>query len=1088
MPKGEKDLRQFIKGKLRTQIDEIWRRAESYHECQKGDNIQGRVHCESVETNLSRLISDEKKKKDMTPMELFILSAAACLHDISKVVPDGTGGWKRDHGKRAMDIILEEYDKLGLDKGQAVAVAFIVGVHNDGRMDELPVKPYVIGSEEIDIIKLAAIFRLVDMLDTNYQRAPEIVSSIKFSNGEIPSKWRGRQAITGWYLDEKNRIILQALPKPEEIEAVLTLKAMMKEDLALISPHLKSYGFPAELDLDMGDVFIKTHLEKKAKLDRPFPGMAFYTQRESAIFKGRDKEIEDLVTLISCWPISLLVGESGAGKTSLIHAGLFPRLEVMKWKYAWTRPFEKPLEYIKKSLWHEFLQGKVDEKSSLLDVMKLAAAKCKPHKLLVVMDQFEDILNCSVPEILEDFCSQLVAVQTGTVIPNLRVLISFREDALVKLNSRLFKKITGSARGLPSVELERLTIDGAREALVAGLEHAGFGIDPRREKGQRPLIDIILDDIRQGEDRIYPPYIQMVAETLCQKVEPGKPVIAGDIYFHQLNSAGHIIARYLLERLKEFGSLEEKAKKVLICLTSSQGKKARKSLSELSLGTGIEVEELKAVMKEMIDIRMARATGEDEFEIIHDYLARLVDEELVLEEDRSVKFLHEQLEPYQQIYAAHKAPIMSPPFLANLYRNRVKIKIDEEKYPLILCTCLLKENGLGWYWLKDIERSQMLEMLKTHISHGKEDIIEEAVNGFVRLSAPEDKENILNMLWDENWYVKQAAGKALRKIATMEDRKTIINILKDKDFFVRQAAVMTLGKIAIPEDMELIINMLRHKGSPFRESAEDAFLKIATPKDQEKIIEMLKHYDEDVRQVAIKALGNIATPEGRGKIIEMLEHYDKHVRQTAGNEFEKIATQEDREKIIEMLKHYDKDVRQVATKAFLKIATPKDHETIIEMLKAEDYHIQNEAGEAFVRIVTSGDMEKIIELLKDEIYYVRQAAAKAFLKIATPEDRERIIEMLKVENYSVRWTAAKALGNIATPGDMEKIIEMVKNEDIDVIKAGVGAFLKIAGPGDHESLLDLLAEQCQDWSVGQLEIFTLLSELDKRLYCPYYEE
>jgi hypothetical protein len=60
----------------------------------------------------------------------------------------------------------------------------------------------------------AAVFRLADMLDTNYQRAPEIVSSIKYPNGEIPSKWRGRQAITGWYLDEKDRIILQIISLP----------------------------------------------------------------------------------------------------------------------------------------------------------------------------------------------------------------------------------------------------------------------------------------------------------------------------------------------------------------------------------------------------------------------------------------------------------------------------------------------------------------------------------------------------------------------------------------------------------------------------------------------------------------------------------------------------------------------------------------------------------------------------------------------------------------------------------------------------------------------------------------------------------
>jgi len=1212
MPKGEKDLRQFIKGKLRTQIYEVWRKAESYHECQKGDNIQGRLHCETVGKNLSRLISDEKKKKDMKPVELFILSAAACLHDIGKVVPDGAGGWKRDHGKRAMEILLEEYDKLGLDKGQAAAVGYIVGVHNDGRMDDLPVTPYVIGSEEINIIKLAAVFRLADMLDTNYQRAPEIVSSIKFANGEMPSKWRARQAITGWYLDEKDRIILKALPKPGEIKAVLTLKAMMKEDLALISPHLKSYGFPAELDLDMGDVFIKAHLEKKANLDQPFPGMAFYTQRESAIFKGRDKEIEDLVTQVSYWPISLLVGESGAGKTSLIHAGLFPWLEVMKWKYTWTRPFEKPLEYIKKALWHEFLQGKVEKKKTLLEVMKLAVEKCKPHELLVVMDQFEDILNCSVPEILEEFCMQMVAVQTGTVIPNLRVLISFREDALVKLNSRLFNKITGSTRGFPFVALERLTINGARDSLLAGLEHAGLGIDPRQEKGQKPLIDIILDDIRQGGDRLYPPYIQVVAETLCRKVDPGNPVITGDIYFHQLNSASHIIARYFLERLKEFGTLEEKAKKVLICLTSSQGKKTRKSLRELSLGTGIGVEELKAVIKEMIDMRMARSAGEDEFEIIHDYLARFVDEELELAEDRTVKFLHELLEFYQQIFTAHKAPIMLPPFLANLYRNRERIKISEEKRPLILCTCLLKEVGLGWYWLKDIEKSRMLEMLKMHISHDKKDIRYEAINGFLHLAALKDKETIIDLMMDEDRYVQQMAETAFTNIATQEDREKIIEMLNCKNINMRRAAVDSFAKIATTKDMEKIINILMDDGRDIREAAKAAFLKIAAPgnreqiinmlkggdyyerkvakeafvnitkkEDRKTIIEMLNYKDSDEREAAAEAFVRIATPEDRDKIIEMLKDNSYSIRQAAANAFFKIATPEDMELIIEMLKHKNLFIRKTAAQAFLKITTPEDREAIIEMLKDGNHYLRHVAKEAFFKIATPEDREKIIEMVKGGNYFERQAAKEAFLKIAIPEDREMIINMLKDEdndvqqaaklaflniakpedsekiikmlkdknidvqqaaikaflkivtsedleniinimkdednvvrqvakealvkvatkedweklinimkdeNNAVRQVAKKAFVKIATPDDRKKIIEMLNNEDIYVKKTGAYAFLKISEPGDHEDLLDLLAEQCQGWSEKQLEIFKLLSEVDKRLYCPYYEE
>ena len=314
-------------------------------------------------------------------------------------------------------------------------------------------------------------------------------------------------------------------------------------------------------ELDIGDLFLKSDLKGRAILQRPFPGMAFYTKDDASIFKGRDSEIEDLLSIISNWPITLLIGESGAGKTSLIQAGLFPKLETMIWKFVWTRPFDNPEVNIKKVIWSTFFEGEVDSGRSLLDVMKQAAEECKPHQLLVVMDQFEDALNCDVQEILDAFSLHLMAAQTGTIIPNLRILISFREDAFVKLNLRLLKKITGSAQQFPSVELERLTRDGAKAALLAGLENAGIGLDPRQEKEQEQLIEIILDDTQKGEDRLYPPYIQMVAETLCTKVDQKNPIITREIYLDQLKGADNIIVHYLIERLNEFGTQKEKAEK-----------------------------------------------------------------------------------------------------------------------------------------------------------------------------------------------------------------------------------------------------------------------------------------------------------------------------------------------------------------------------------------------------------------------------------------------------------------------------------------------------------------------------------------------
>ena len=239
MTKCENKLRDLIKGDLRTLIDAVWAKAKmTYHNFQKGDNIQGTIHCETVEINLGKLIPDIKKENDLKQIDPFILSAAACLHDIGKVESSDTKVFKSNHGKRSMEMILENYEKLGLDRGQAIAVGDIVSVHDDGNLEELPKTPVVIGSESINIIELAAIFRLADMLDTSYKRAPEIISDLKFPDENIPPKWRGRQSITGWYLDQSNRIVLQAVPKKgDDIEAVYALWAMMKEDLSKISPH-----------------------------------------------------------------------------------------------------------------------------------------------------------------------------------------------------------------------------------------------------------------------------------------------------------------------------------------------------------------------------------------------------------------------------------------------------------------------------------------------------------------------------------------------------------------------------------------------------------------------------------------------------------------------------------------------------------------------------------------------------------------------------------------------------------------------------------------------------------------------------------
>jgi len=57
-----------------------------------------------------------------------------------------------------------------------------------------------------------------------------------------------------------------------------------------------------------------------------FIGLESYTEAQSGIFYGRDEEIERLTNLIKSNTLTIVFGKSGTGKTSLLNAGVFPKL------------------------------------------------------------------------------------------------------------------------------------------------------------------------------------------------------------------------------------------------------------------------------------------------------------------------------------------------------------------------------------------------------------------------------------------------------------------------------------------------------------------------------------------------------------------------------------------------------------------------------------------------------------------------------------------------------------------------------------------------------------------------------------------
>jgi hypothetical protein len=67
----------------------------------------------------------------------------------------------------------------------------------------------------------------------------------------------------------------------------------------------------------------------------PYKFLDYFNPEDAALFFGRDQEIHQVQRKFHTSRLLILHGESGTGKTSLIRAGLIPRLSPETWPLAW---------------------------------------------------------------------------------------------------------------------------------------------------------------------------------------------------------------------------------------------------------------------------------------------------------------------------------------------------------------------------------------------------------------------------------------------------------------------------------------------------------------------------------------------------------------------------------------------------------------------------------------------------------------------------------------------------------------------------------------------------------------------------------
>ncbi|MCO6481128.1 MAG: hypothetical protein J5I94_31070 [Phaeodactylibacter sp.] len=362
-------------------------------------------------------------------------------------------------------------------------------------------------------------------------------------------------------------------------------------------------------------------------MSRRYPGAKPFTRGQQALFYGRDKDIAELHRLVSLEPLAVLYGKSGLGKSSLLNAGLIPKLE--------ENENNRPLLLRFQAWTEESRQSPLDKVTETLDTLPQDAAAlsrlapgddslwrqakaiqyARPQaRLLLLFDQFEELFSYPEAEIqaykqqLAELLRQQPPERYEQVLDiaagrgetplsaeeeallyaplNLRILFSIRSDRLHLLDQL--------SDYLPTVlknnyELLALTPDAARRALIvpAGLEGEGF--DSKPFKYTEPAAKHILGFLKDKETGLVEA-IQL--QILCTSFED-KAIAEGIRTFDQdtIGNLEDIIRNFYHRQLEKVHGPEDRlaAARLLEEGLLDKSRKQRLTLHESQIGELFDV-------------------------------------------------------------------------------------------------------------------------------------------------------------------------------------------------------------------------------------------------------------------------------------------------------------------------------------------------------------------------------------------------------------------------------------------------------------------------------------------------------------------
>ncbi|MCC3408509.1 MAG: PD40 domain-containing protein [Microcoleus sp. PH2017_10_PVI_O_A] len=144
-------------------------------------------------------------------------------------------------------------------------------------------------------------------------------------------------------------------------------------------------------------------VDTQLEIDTPSPyrGLSYFKSGDASLFFGRDSQIKELKEATELRNFIPILGASGSGKSSLVFAGLIPKLaEQGNWLFTYFRlgdhpdPFQAIAEALLPlygSYEGDLAKDIKENQQKIADIFKIIQNKHPDHQLLLFVDQFEQL-------------------------------------------------------------------------------------------------------------------------------------------------------------------------------------------------------------------------------------------------------------------------------------------------------------------------------------------------------------------------------------------------------------------------------------------------------------------------------------------------------------------------------------------------------------------------------------------------------------------------------------------------------------------------------------------------------------------------